>query len=408
MSTAPSSTISRARPAPELPVGKAPQLRVQLLKTPGELSALAPECDELARSMYPRVPFATSTWLSLWWRHYSEQRLLVNDRFFVHALRDESGALRALAPLVLTERPGTGPLRARTLAFFGADKNITELRGMICAPELDGPATRALLAHLTSRGDQWDWFTWEGVHRKSGAYQALESAPNFRWQGEKTDHVLPLPRSWEEFRGSRSRNIKESLRKCYNSLKRDGHTFRFRVVSDPAELPAALARFMELHALRAEASSLVPHANVFAEHRARDLLHGIAASPSEALSLRVFQLEIAGQVVAARVGFVLEDELYLYFSGYEPDWGKYSVMTTTVAEAIKWAIERRFRLVNLSPGTDVSKTRWGASVVTTHSGILVSPERRSQLAFRLLTELNERSRQGKVLGALLNRARRIG
>ncbi|HEY0465626.1 MAG TPA: GNAT family N-acetyltransferase [Polyangiaceae bacterium] len=378
------------------------------MAAPAEMAALARECDEVARTMFPRVPFATSAWLSHWWRHYSEQRLLVKDRFFVHTLRDESGILRAVAPLMLTERPGTGPLRARTLAFFGADKSITELRGMICAPELEGPAVRALLAHVNSRGDEWDWFNWDGVRRESGAYQALESAENFHWLRETTDHILPLPRSWEEFRASRPRNIKESLRKCYNSLKRDGHAFRFRVVSDPAELPAALARFIELHALRAEAPGLVPHANVFTEHRARDLLHSIAATPSEALSVRVFQLEISGQVVSARVGFVLEDELYLYFSGYEPAWAKYSVMTTTVAEAIKWAIERRFRFVNLSPGTDVSKTRWGASIVATHSGILLSPERRGQLLFRIFNELSERSRRGKILGSLIDRARRLG
>jgi len=369
---------------------------------------LARECDELALSMSPRLPFATSTWLELWWRHYGEQRLLVNDRFFVHVLRDERGTLRAIAPLMLTERPGTGPLRARALAFFGADKSITELRGMICAPEMEEPAIRSLLSYFNGRADEWDWFTWHGVRRGSAAYQTLNSEPNYHWTRETTDHVLQLAGSWEEFRAARSRNIKESLRKCYNSLKRDGHEFRFRVVGDPAELPAALARFMALHALRAEASELVPHANVFAEHRARDLLSGIAARPTPALSLRVFQLEIAGQVVAARLGFVLADELYLYFSGFEPAWGKYSVMTTTVAETLKWAIEQRIRYVNLSPGTDISKTRWGAAPIATHNGVLVSPGRRGQWVFRVLTELNERSRQGKILGSLVARARRLG
>ena len=79
-----------------------------------------------------------------------------------------------------------------------------------------------------------------------------------------------------------------------------------------------------------------------------------------------------------------------------------------VAEAIKWAIEQRMRCVNLSPGTDVSKTRCGASAVTTQNAVLVSSERRGQLVFRPLTELNERSRQGNVLGSLVDRARRFG
>jgi len=398
-----SSRLPRAQPA-----AKAVRLEVKRLSGPEELFVLGRECDELAGSMRPRLPFSTSTWLGLWWRHYSEQRLLVNDRFFVHTFRDENGVLRGVAPLMLTERPGKGPLRARTLAFFGGDKSITELRGMICSPEYEGAVVQALLVHATRRADEWDWFTWNGVRRGTEAHRILDATPNFQWTRETTDHVLSLPGSWQEFRAGRSRNIKESLRKCYNSLKRDGHEFRFRAVSDPAELPSALASFIRLHALRAEASELVPHANVFAAHRARDLLQGIAAEPTRTLSLCVFQLEIAGKVVAARLGFVLEDELYLYFSGFEPAWGKYSVMTTTVAETIKWAIERRFRTVNLSPGTDVSKTRWGATAITTHNGVLVSAERRGQWVFRVLSELNELSRRGKLLGSLVNRARRLG
>ncbi len=83
-------------------------------------------------------------------------------------------------------------------------------------------------------------------------------------------------------------------------------------------------------------------------------------------------------------------------------------MTTTVAETFKWAIERGIRSVNLSPGTDVSKTRWGATPIAMHNGVLVSPERRGQLVFRVLSELNERSRQAKDLGSLAARARRLG
>ena len=45
-----------------------------------------------------------------------------------------------------------------------------------------------------------------------------------------------------------------------------------------------------------------------------------------------------GQIVAMRLGFVVDDSLYLYYSGYDPLWARYSVMTTTVAEALKYAI----------------------------------------------------------------------
>ena len=372
------------------------------------MAELAPACDELAQRMSPRYPFAVSNWLTQWWRHYSESRLLVRDRFFVHAVRDERSQLIAIAPWIITERPGSGPFRSRNLYFFGSDKSITELRGVICERERTGVVVRALLAHLHAIRSEWDWMVWNGVPKDSDAERALSDTPGFTWRSETTDHVLELPSTWEEFRGSRSRNIKESLRKCYNSLKRDGHAFTFRVVGDAAELPSALHRFFELHARRASAAHLVGHANVFFEHRARQLMLDVAAAPNDALSMRVFELELAGKVVASRLGFVLGDELYLYFSGFEPEWAAYSVMTTTVAEAIKWAIEQRFRRVNLSPGTDVSKTRWGAVSLTTKNGVLISPTPRAQIVFRLLTEVNRRSRPDNFVGKLINIGRRVG
>jgi CelD/BcsL family acetyltransferase involved in cellulose biosynthesis len=384
-------------------------LTVQHVESPEALAMMADECTALAFAMQPRLPFAMSDWLQPWWRHFCENRLLVRDEFYVHALRDERGALVALAPLMLTERPGNGPLRCRSISFFGSDKNVTEVRGLICAPEHEAAAVRALLAHLAQRRNEWDWFVWSGVRANSEAHALLNETNDFEWRQETLDYVLLLPTTWEEFRATRSRNIKESLRKCYNSLKRASHRFDLRVIESPAELSGALNRFFELHTLRATAPSLVRHEDVFGTSRARNFLLDLARLPAEeAPQLRVFELEIAGRVVATRLGFLMGDELYLYFSGYDPAWSSFSVMTTTVAEAVKWAIERKVRVLNLSPGTDVSKTRWGALPIKTCAGVLLSPTRRSRLAFEMLQELSRRSRPGTLLGKVVNVARRHG
>jgi CelD/BcsL family acetyltransferase involved in cellulose biosynthesis len=383
-------------------------LRVQRVESPEDLAALAGDCAKLAFAMQPRSPFASHEWLLLWWRHFREERLLVHDELYVLTVRDEQGVLVGIAPLILTERPAKGPLRCRSLAFFGADKNVTELRGLICAPQHEAGVTRALLAHLEQRSDEWDWLVWNGVRKDSEAYAVLSEADDFEWRRETLDYVLLLPATWEELRASRSRNIKESLRKCYNSLKRASHRFEFRVVEDPSELPGALNGFFALHTRRANASHLVPHEDVFATPQARNLLLDLAVFPRQTWRLLVFQLEIAGSLVASRLGFLLGDELYLYFSGYDPDWAGFSVMTTTVAEAVKWAIDRQLRLVNLSPGTDVSKTRWGASVITTCEGVKLSQTRRARLAFRALHELHEHSGPDTLLGRVVNVARRHG
>jgi CelD/BcsL family acetyltransferase involved in cellulose biosynthesis len=249
---------------------------------------------------------------------------------------------------------------------------------------------------------------WDGVRAGSAAYVRLGKLKDFTWQRETPNYFLELPDTWEEFRAARPRNVKEALRKCYNSLARDQHVFSFHAVSEASELPEALRRFFRLHRQRALAPELVPHADYFANARARELLMALARTPERAPALRVFELRIGEALVASRVGFLLGDELYLYFSGFDPAWARYSVMTTTVAEAIKWAIERKLRVVNLSAGSDVSKTRWRPTVVTTCGGVLLAPHLSASLKWRLATNLDNGGGQPDWLSRLIKLARRRG
>ena len=57
-------------------------------------------------------------------------------------------------------------------------------------------------------------------------------------------------------------------------------------------------------------------------------------------------------------------------------------MTTTVAEAIKYAIAQGLDTVNLSPAIDISKTRWSPRQVEYRSAYQQGRRLRSRLARR--------------------------
>ena len=106
--------------------------------------------------------------------------------------------------------------------------------------------------------------------------------------------------------------------------------------------------------------------------------------------VRIFELEVDGNVVASRMAFLLGDELYLYYSGYDLAWRKHSIMTTLMCECFKWAIERGVKVVNLSKGKDPSKLRWRGREVMFHDALLMSPTRRGRLISRAYNLLSRR------------------
>lgn len=364
-------------------------LHVETIADEAGFDRLTPEWERLDASLSPRTPFSAPLWCRTWWRHFRRTRLAARDEMRVLAVRD-TGTLVAVAPMMLTLRPAIGPIRTRELQFFGADPYVTEIRGPVCRPENAEAALAALAAHLKSEASDWDWVQWRGLRKAQPEADFAHRAIALTGYSELQNHFLPLPESWEAFRASLSRNIKESLRKCYNSLARDGHGFALRVVEAPGEVEDALATFLRLHRMRAETSGTVDHLDVFGRPEARDFLLDWGRSLARRGEIRIFQLVIAGEVVATRIGIVLGRELYLYYSGYDTAWGRYSVMTTTVAEALRWAIEHGFSIANLSTGTDVSKMRWRPRQAVYAAGYQVSRSLKSRLAFASVEALRNR------------------
>jgi CelD/BcsL family acetyltransferase involved in cellulose biosynthesis len=247
---------------------------------------------------------------------------------------------------------------------------------------------------------------WCGIAEEDRQASALEQGGAMLWAGSVPDYWLPLSSSWDRFKATRPRNIKESIRKCYNSLRRDGHEHELEIVSSGEQVQDALDCFFELHAGRARSSLAVHHPDVFAGSRSRAFLTEYARRMAERNQLRIFQLKVAGRVVATRIGFVLGAQLYLYYSGFRPEWGRYSVMTTLLVESIKWALAERLDVINLSTGTDVSKTRWRPSMTRFCSGVQRSPTRYAQVlsgAYDYVWKLSNASWHGRRVLAGLRR-----
>jgi len=360
------------------------RLTLATIHTDTGLAALTPEWNALCATLPLQHPFAEPDWNLHWWRHLRARRLLIHDRLHAFVLRDAHGKLVAVAPMMISVRPGLGALGIKVLQFFGADPNITEIRGLICHPDDSDAALAALQTYLIAHRHLWDWIEWQGLSPE----QARQlSSPGIEQPKARVMCYRPLPSDWDTLKAGLSRNMKEAIRKCFNSLRRDGLQHTFEVVERPVDVATALADFYRLHALRARSGEGVPHADAFRARKSRSFLTDHAMILAREDRLRVFRLRIGDKVAATRIGIVLGDQLYLYYSGYDPRWRSYSLMTTLVIETMRWAIAQGFSGVNLSTGRDQSKLRWQPQEEVLHNAIQISPRARSALLFRAYTRL---------------------
>lgn len=353
-------------------------LTVERATTRAQLLALKPDYEMLLSRCHNQLPFALHEWHVAWCDSFLRTTGRIRTQQMIFVVRNRERQCVAIIPMILT-LGAIGPLKIRTLSLIGADPAMTEIRTSLILPGFEAQVAWVALREVATMGNL-DWIYWGGICGKFSA--ALAVGAELSWREPLVDYVLDLPRSWEALRAGLKRNIRESIRHSYNSLKREGIGFEFRVVTAPHDMEPALKMFFKLHAMRAAQRSTVSHPDHFAGSVQRNFLRNVCAQLSARNMVRVFQMVIAGEVVATRIGFVIEESLYLYYSGFDPQWSSYGVMTTTLTEALKSAIGERLTTVNFSPGKDLSKTRWGPRELCFHQAVQVGVSVRSMLAWK--------------------------
>lgn len=343
---------------------------------------LRSDYEHLHQSARNTLPFALQDWHLIWCEHFLNRNPRVEQQPLFFVLRDSRQECVSIVPLITTRRR-VGPVKLVTVDFVGADPGVTEIRGPLISPGYERITVRAVHDGLAEIPD-WDWIEWSGLDAATA--QALDLETVAQWCGVSDDYILDLPSSWDELRVQFHRNVRESLRHCYNSLRRDHHAFEFVVAREPEDVRHALKRFLELHAMRARMPWGPKHPDRFAARALQAFLYDLCNRLAASGAVRVFQLRIAGEIVASRIGFVVADSVYLYYSGFDPAWARYSVMTTTVSEALKYSIAHGIKTINLSLYTERSKLRWRPRHVAFRSALVnreALSSRMASMAYRL-------------------------
>ena len=320
----------------------------------------------------PSNPFLAPTWVLQWYDKFVQP----GDRVVLVVRRtredDVPGEVLGILPMHVDHK-SVGPLRvARRLLPVGAGVGVTplELPGLLSADGMSRQIGSALTSALLATDHDWSELVL-APHQGWLDYEWLEASPASVTFGEcvraRACVVLPLQPTWDQTRATLKRNIKESIRRSANRLKKDGRAFE--VVRHGTDLDEAVVeRFLLLHQVRSRAtrSSKKLHPDVYEGGPHRRLM--VEALPRLGREGRasVFELYLAGEHVASQVALHSPGTSYVHSSGFKEEEWDLGVVTHLQAELVRHAIERGDTVVNFSPGPNVSKLRWSEQLWVTH------------------------------------------
>ena len=258
--------------------------------------------------------FSTWEWNELWWRRYGRRRKL-----HVVASRRDGVEIDAIVPLFVWS---VRPLRILRLIGHGHGDRL----GPICRSGDTETAERAL--RLALGAEPYDIFIGDWV------------AGDRDWAGVLGGRVVrrtgyPILRcpdgSWDELLAAQSQRFRKTFRQSRNRLER-GRDVSYRY-ADSATLERDLDAAFRLHRARFREHPC----NFCGEHEA--FQREFAALALERGWLRLLLLEVDGEPVGCKYGFLFQNAYFAYQSGRDPAWGRESIGFLLEVESIRRTLE---------------------------------------------------------------------
>jgi|GEM_PF-2580740 len=322
-------------------------------------TALRSDWNALVDHMDPPSPFNSWEWAHAWWTHLRPAgggRSRCSLRIVTFR---EGGRLIGLAAFY-TRRIGRRRLGATMLLPLGWEAgkgwSVTEQLELL----LPEPRRERLMAALG------DWLARArfSVAALPGLRDSDSLAPWIRKhvvaRGTETAYLYrELGVTWDEFTRSLNKSLRDNVKYYPKLLQRAGHTIAFTSAGTPDEVTQYLPVLFDLHRARAQAPMRVRHQDHFAQPARQAFFRSVCPALAALGRLRIGVLWVDGAPVAAQMWLENRDTLFLYYSGYEPAWGRFSVGLIATLESFRSAmVERGIRHVEFLAGGGQFKERW--------------------------------------------------
>jgi CelD/BcsL family acetyltransferase involved in cellulose biosynthesis len=290
--------------------------------------------------------FVLPHWLEIWWNEFGAKGDL-----YLCAVR-KSGVVIGIAPLLLRDEE----------AFFIGSDDVCDYLDFVVVPGREHDFFNILLDDLSRRGlsllnlrplrpDSTVLTHLVDIARERG-YEVSCSV-------EDVSLELDLPPTWDEYLGMLKQKQRHEVRRKLRRMREAGEV-NYRIIDDTRDLPDAIDIFLELFRKgKAEKA-------FFMNAERESFFRSMAKAMAHAKLLRLGILELKALPIAAVMCFEYNNAIYLYNSGYDPQYSSLSVGAVSKIFSIRESIERGRRTFDFLKGAEDYKYRLGGKEIPLH------------------------------------------
>jgi CelD/BcsL family acetyltransferase involved in cellulose biosynthesis len=283
--------------------------------------------------------FASHEWSKTWWQHFgAESKLLLG------AVK-RAGRTIGIAPLLLEN----------SVASFIGDSNVCDYLDFLVEPGEEETFCKAVLDNLAAQ--KITRLSLAPLRPDSVVLNSLTKAAERQgWLAscskEDVTVELDLPGTWEDYLQMLSGKQRHEIKRKRRRLDEEGElTYRTSTDASRHDVDIFLKLFQDSREDKA----------AFLTSRMEAFFRALATAMARRGLLRLNFLELEKRVVAATMCFDHRDTVYLYNSGYEPDYGWLSVGVISKALCIRDSIERKKKRLDFLKGGEPYKHHLGGS-----------------------------------------------
>ncbi|HEY0071697.1 MAG TPA: GNAT family N-acetyltransferase [Chloroflexia bacterium] len=347
------------------------EYRVTMVQDEGGLQGLEEAWSRLSGRSDASSIFTSFPWSLAWWHSFGGDKSL-----YVLVASDAEGQVRGIAPLMLARY---GP--SRKLAWIGT--GLGDTGDLVVDDGHAGPVIEAMLAYLQQHRRDWDLLDLDEVPPYSHLASWLEDhepAGLRTIQAPRNDcPFIPIPATWEEYTQTLQRKPRQHLESFARRVVEESGAY-FRLVTEEADVPAAVARFYALHRARwaTKEDELAP------EHTEASFLPFLEETCTRAAAhglLRLCELCVGDATISSWISFNVNGRWNGYMTGFDPEWSSKRPGKVLHGFVMRQALAEHARELDLGRGNEGYKYEMGAVDRKNWRFVLANDTARSALAF---------------------------